>query len=191
MFRGFGSVKSGKSLPSFRRKALSPSSGSARKSIKWHTPEKIFFCYWPFWSLQACNSTEIKTFFSCCGVRLSPLGTSATNWPNVPAPDDRWWVWSRRWNEHWQWKPKYSEKTCPSAILSTTKPTWPELGSNPDRRCGEPATNRLSYGTAKWRPYGNSIFFCLASGLLRHTQVRPGTYKSRYHYRWGIVASIW
>jgi hypothetical protein len=23
------------------------------------------------------------------GVRLSPLGTSATDWPNVPAPDDR------------------------------------------------------------------------------------------------------
>jgi hypothetical protein len=23
------------------------------------------------------------------GVTLSPLGTSATNWPNVPAPDDR------------------------------------------------------------------------------------------------------
>jgi hypothetical protein len=23
------------------------------------------------------------------GVRLGPLGTSATNWPIVPAPDDR------------------------------------------------------------------------------------------------------
>jgi hypothetical protein len=28
-------------------------------------------------------------------VRLSPLGTSATNWPIVAALDDRWWVWSR------------------------------------------------------------------------------------------------
>jgi hypothetical protein len=27
---------------------------------------------------------------SWSGVRLSPLGTSATNWPFVPAPDDRW-----------------------------------------------------------------------------------------------------
>jgi hypothetical protein len=35
------------------------------------------------------------------GVRLSPLGTSATNWPIVPAPDDRWWVWTSRWNENW------------------------------------------------------------------------------------------
>jgi hypothetical protein len=26
---------------------------------------------------------------SCGGVRLSPLGTSATNWPTVPAPHDR------------------------------------------------------------------------------------------------------
>jgi hypothetical protein len=26
--------------------------------------------------------------FSWCGVRLSPLATSATNWPIVPAPDD-------------------------------------------------------------------------------------------------------
>jgi hypothetical protein len=44
-------------------------------------------------------------------------------------------------------KPKYSEKTCPSATLSTTNPTWPEPGSNPGRRGGKPANNRLSYGT--------------------------------------------
>jgi hypothetical protein len=83
------------------------------------------------------------------GVGLSPLGTSATNWPTVPAPNDRWWwMWSSRWNENWQGIPKYSEKTCPSATLSTAKPTWPDLGSNPGRRCGKPATNRLNYGTA-------------------------------------------
>jgi hypothetical protein len=29
--------------------------------------------------------------------------------------------WSNWWNEDWQGKPKYSEKTCPSATLSTTK----------------------------------------------------------------------
>jgi hypothetical protein len=81
-------------------------------------------------------------------VRLSPLGTSATGWPIVPAPDDRWWVCSRRWNEKWQGKPKYSEKTCPSATLSITNPTWPDLSSNPGFRGGKPATNRLSYGTA-------------------------------------------
>jgi hypothetical protein len=70
-------------------------------------------------------------------------------WPIVPAPDDMWWwLWSSWWNEDWQGKPKYSEKTCPSATFSTTNPTWPDLGSNPGRRCGKPATNRLSYSTA-------------------------------------------
>jgi hypothetical protein len=34
----------------------------------------------------------------------------------------------------WQGKPKYSEKPCISATLSTTNPTWPDLGSNPGRR---------------------------------------------------------
>jgi hypothetical protein len=81
---------------------------------------------------------------------MGPLGTSATEWPNVPAPcdydDKRIW-----WNEDWQAKPTYSEKTCPSATLSTTKPTWPDPGANPDRRSGKPATNRLSYGAAKSR----------------------------------------
>jgi hypothetical protein len=36
-------------------------------------------------------------------------------WPVAPASDDDgWWVWSSRWNENWQGKPKYSEKSCPS-----------------------------------------------------------------------------
>jgi hypothetical protein len=32
--------------------------------------------------------------------------------------------------------------------LSTTNPTWPDPGSNPGRRGGKLATNRLSYGAA-------------------------------------------
>jgi hypothetical protein len=42
----------------------------------------------------------------------------------VLAPDDRWWwLWSNWWNEDWQGKPKYLEKTCRcSATLSTTNP---------------------------------------------------------------------
>jgi hypothetical protein len=78
--------------------------------------------------------------------------TSAANWPIVPTPDDIWWIWSSRRNENWQRKPKYSKKTCPSATLSTTNPTCPDLGSNPGRRGGKPATNRLSYATASWQP---------------------------------------
>jgi hypothetical protein len=39
-------------------------------------------------------------------------------------------------------------KTCPSATLSTTNPTWADPGSNPFLRRERPATNRLSHGTA-------------------------------------------
>jgi hypothetical protein len=57
-------------------------------------------------------------------------------------------LWRNWWNEDWQGKPKYSETTCPSAILSTTNPTIIDPGLNPGRRGGKPATNRLSYGAA-------------------------------------------
>jgi hypothetical protein len=60
----------------------------------------------------------------------------------------RLWGWRITWNEDWQGKPKYSKETCPSATLSTKNPTWPDLGSNPGRRFGKPATNRLSYCAA-------------------------------------------
>jgi hypothetical protein len=49
-----------------------------------------------------------------------------------------------RWNEIDRGKPKYSEKTYPSATLSTTNPTWTDWGSNPDLRDERPASNRLS-----------------------------------------------
>jgi hypothetical protein len=50
-------------------------------------------------------------------------------------------------NENWQEKPNNSEKTCPSATLSTRNPTWPDLDSNPGPHGGKQATNRLTYGT--------------------------------------------
>jgi hypothetical protein len=50
--------------------------------------------------------------------------------------------------KNWKGKPKYSEKTCPSATLCTTKTTRLDLGSNQGRRGEKPATNRLSYGAA-------------------------------------------
>jgi hypothetical protein len=43
-------------------------------------------------------------------------------------------------------------ENLPSATLSATYPTWPDLGSNPGRRGGKPATNRLSYGTVYLYP---------------------------------------
>jgi hypothetical protein len=59
-------------------------------------------------------------FFVASGVGLSPLYCGHF-WPIVPAPDDRWgWLWSNWWNEDWQGKSKYTEKTCPSATLFTS-----------------------------------------------------------------------
>jgi hypothetical protein len=40
------------------------------------------------------------------------------------------------------------EKTCPIATLSTTNPTWTDLGTNPGLRGMRPATDGLSHGTA-------------------------------------------
>jgi hypothetical protein len=96
----------------------------------------------------SCDTARNLTLFFSRGggVKLSPLGTSATNWPIVLAPDYRrlWRIWR---NENWQGKPKYSKKICPSDILFATNPTWPDLGSNPGRRGGKPGTNSLGYGT--------------------------------------------
>jgi hypothetical protein len=49
-----------------------------------------------------------------------------------------------RWNETDRGKPTTRRKTCPSATLSTTNPTWTDPGLRGER----PATNRLSHGTA-------------------------------------------
>jgi hypothetical protein len=38
-------------------------------------------------------------------------------------------------------------KPAPVHTLSSTNLTWPDLGSNPGHRGGNPVTNRLSYGT--------------------------------------------
>jgi hypothetical protein len=58
----------------------------------------------------------ILFWYSGAGVQLGPFGTAATNKPIVPAPGD----YDDWWNNDWQGKPKYMEKTCPSAALSTT-----------------------------------------------------------------------
>jgi hypothetical protein len=67
------------------------------------------------------------------------------------------WLWSSRWDGNWQGKLKYFERTCHNTILSTINSTWPDLGSNPGRRDGNPATNHFSYGTAfesrLWGPH--------------------------------------
>jgi hypothetical protein len=57
-------------------------------------------------------------------------------------------------------KPKYSEKTCSSATLSTTNPIWLDPGFNPGRRGGKPATNLLSTSLLKLlQPTSDSIIW--------------------------------
>jgi hypothetical protein len=62
-------------------------------------------------------------FIRIVGGGMGPLGTSATEWPIVPAPgdyDDGEEVGGMKIGRR---NPKYSEKTCPSATLSTTNST--------------------------------------------------------------------
>jgi hypothetical protein len=58
-------------------------------------------------------------------------------------------LWRSSWNVDWQEKPKFSDKTHPSAtFVPSQNPTLPDPGLNPGRRGGKPAINRLSYGAA-------------------------------------------
>jgi hypothetical protein len=94
-------------------------------------------------------------FFLICAMGLGYCGHY---WPSVPAPDDRWWwLWRNWWNEDWQGKPKYLEKTCHSATLSTTNPTWLDPGLNPGRHSGKPVTSRLSYGMTFCLAYSSTL----------------------------------
>jgi hypothetical protein len=66
----------------------------------------LFFSFWDNfthtspsdhdWSVCSVNSRWQSSFqFQSVGVILNPFGTSATIWPIVSAPDDRWWwLWS-------------------------------------------------------------------------------------------------
>jgi hypothetical protein len=58
------------------------------------------------------------------------LGTAATSGLLYkPQMIDEDGFWSNWWNNDWQGKPKYSEKTCPSATLSTAKSHMTYLGT--------------------------------------------------------------
>jgi hypothetical protein len=73
---------------------------------------------------------------------------SALRPPMAYCASPGWLWWLRNWCNDWQGKSKYSEKTYPSAALFTTNATCcPD--ANPGSRGGKPATNRLSYGTAR------------------------------------------
>jgi hypothetical protein len=56
------------------------------------------------------------------------LGTSVTNWLIVPAPNDKWWMWSSRWNQNWQGNRSTRRKPAPVPLCPPQIPhdmTWP------------------------------------------------------------------
>jgi hypothetical protein len=65
------------------------------------------------------------------------------------------WGTKQQWNDTDRVEPKDSEKTCPIATLSTTNPTWTDLGMNPGIQNEKLMTNCLSYGMARYWPEEN------------------------------------
>jgi hypothetical protein len=86
---------------------------------------------------------------------------------------------------NWQGKSKYSEKTCPNVTLSTTNPTYPDMGLNPDRGGGKSATNRLSYGTANclWVSNGTNSELGKVNGAYNVIYEEPNIFPFRLHFR--------
>jgi hypothetical protein len=85
-----------------------------------------------------------------------------------------WWSWKwlffvlfevmkHWWNEIDREKPRYSGKSCPSANLSITNPTWTDPGSKPGLRSAKPAANRLSHGS--------DLFFTFLSSFGAHNKL--------------------
>jgi hypothetical protein len=76
---------------------------------------------------------------------LGPLGTSATEWPIVPAPGD---YDDGEILVEWRFsgETEVLGENLPQRHCVHQKSHLPDPDSNPGRRCGKPATNRLSYG---------------------------------------------
>jgi hypothetical protein len=83
------------------------------------------------------NILNLQTLFFCLvswgGVRLSPLSTSATNWPIVPAPDMIDHECGAVSRMRIAGETEILRENLPNATSSTTNPTCPALGSNLDR----------------------------------------------------------
>jgi hypothetical protein len=99
-----------------------------------------------FLSFSNSSLSPCQFFFILdVGWDLSPLGTSATTGllyqPRMMDDDECGAVGGMSDREDRSTR----RKTCPSAALSTTNPTWPDTGSNPGRSPRKQSSNRLSY----------------------------------------------
>jgi hypothetical protein len=92
--------------------------------------------------------SDICFFFPEGGVGLVPKRGCLLTLAYYAFP--RWYEFGeRRWNDILTGENRITRrKTCPSATLSITNPTWIDPGANPGPRGERLATNDLSHGTA-------------------------------------------
>jgi hypothetical protein len=67
------------------------------------------------------------------------------------------YMWKNWWNDNWQEKLKYLEKTSSSATLSTINSTSSDLGLKLGHCNRKPATKSLSYGMAWLRGHKQQL----------------------------------
>jgi hypothetical protein len=105
--------------------------------------------------IRASAQTPCMSIFVCSHVivvvhidrgRLC-LWTVATNRP-LFIPQVTYEYGEQWWNYTDRGKLKTSEKNLSQCHLSTTNPTWSDLGANPSLHKENPATNHLSHGMA-------------------------------------------
>jgi hypothetical protein len=90
--------------------------------------------------------TDVSEVFTALSVLMmeavGPSETSVnfyeTTRRNIPEDSSGWIICTEE-----------NRRSSPSATSFTTNPTWTALGAKPDLRGENPATNRLSYGTAE------------------------------------------
>jgi hypothetical protein len=115
-------------------------------------------------------------FIILSGVRLSPCGTEATSGllyqPQMTYDGDCRATGGMRICRG----NRSTRRKSTRVTLSTTKPTWPDPGSNPGHRGEKPATNHLSYGAALSKP----LKLCM--------NWRHNVFHTAFHEIWVIYA---
>jgi hypothetical protein len=115
-----------------------------------NTDQNVHFCEWgieveyrkfdittnPLCSMTIvmfeCRAVETTFiyFYFCDGVRLCLCGTGSLTGPLSISRMIHEWIWSNGGIILTGENRRTRRKTCPSATLSTTNPTWTDLGTN-------------------------------------------------------------